>query len=73
MKLEDKTVAEVLTTIVLKADPNARGDAPSDPSLKLVWVVAAEPHDPAMQLVLVTTRAAAKRKGFPLPDVFKTK
>lgn len=67
------TVAEVLTTIVLKADPNARGKDPSDPGLKLVWVLAAEPSDPERLLVLVTTRAGAKKRGHKLPEVFESK
>jgi len=73
LKLKDKTVADVLTAIVLKGDPNSRGKGPGDPGLKLVWVVAADPSEPKRQIVLVTTRAGAKKRGEKLPPGFEAK
>lgn len=40
LKLNDKTVAEVLTAIVLEANPNSLVKDPSDPRQALVWVIA---------------------------------
>ena len=70
LKIEKGTVAEVLTAMVLKADPNSRGKGPSDPSLKLVWLVGADPENAERQVILITTRAGANKRGDKLPEIF---
>lgn len=68
LKLENHTVGEILTEIVVRANP-VRSDAPDDPAQKLVWV--ADPAASAFQqVILVTTRAAAERLGYRLPAPF---
>ena len=71
-KQENKTVAEVLTAMVMKANsPNVPD--PSLPGQKLIWVVAADPDKPQRQIVLITTRAAAERDKHQLPAPFQPK
>lgn len=72
-KQEDKTVAEVLTAVVRKANPDASAKAPSDAAQKLVWVVGPDPDDAKRNIVLITTRQAVEKKSYTLPDVFKLK
>jgi eukaryotic-like serine/threonine-protein kinase len=71
-KQEDKTVAEVLTAMVMKANTPNQTD-PSRPDQKLIWVVAPDPDKPARQIVLITTRAAAEREKYKLPAPFQPK
>ncbi|WP_254513449.1 hypothetical protein [Anatilimnocola floriformis] len=66
----DQTVAEILTALVLRENPIPKVK-PHDPDQKIVWVIAADPADPAKQIILITTRAAAKKRGDKLPEVFE--
>lgn len=64
------TIAEILTAIVVQA--NSR-KPPDDPDQKLIWVVAADPENPAKQMVLITTKAQAAKKKYNVPAVFQAK
>ena len=64
-KQENQTVADILTALVLKANP-IPGQAPSNKDQKLIWVVATDP-DSGKPAVLITTRAAAATKKYTLP------
>jgi hypothetical protein len=71
-KQENKTVAEVLTAMVMKANsPNVPD--PAQPGQKLIWVVAPDPDKPQRQIVLITTRTAAEREKYTLPAPFQPK
>ena len=70
LKLDQKSLAEVLTSIVVSANPDKNITGASDPNCKLIWVVAPDPDNPDQQAVLITTRAAAKIKSYQLPDPF---
>ncbi len=70
---KDKTVAEVLTAMVMKANPVTTVKAPNELDQKLIWVVGANPDNASQQVVLITTRAAAAQKKYALPDVFRPK
>ena len=70
LQLNQKSFAEILTSIVVSANPNKDITGPSDPNCKLIWVVAPDPENPDRQAVLITTRAAAKLKSYQLPDPF---
>ena len=70
LKLDQKSFAEVLTSIVVSANPDKNIAGPADPNCKLIWVVAADPDNPDQQAILITTRAAAKIKSYELPDPF---
>lgn len=67
---KEKTVAEILTALVLKANPNTAIKDPDDPRLKLIWTIAPDPDNPDREIVLITTRQAAKTRGDKIPVVF---
>jgi hypothetical protein len=68
---EQQTIAELLTGLVMQANPISTVEHPSDLDQKLVWVAAPDPAAPDERIVLVTTRQAAQREGWPLPAVFQ--
>ena len=71
--VEQKSVAETLTALLMKANPTAVSD-PASPEQKLVWVVNKGATGPdVFQGVLVTTRRAAEKKGYDLPSPFRPK
>lgn len=73
LRLEDATVAEILTALVVKGNPLPAGQATTDANQKLVWVVGADPENRERRVVLITTRAAAKARGAELPAPFVKK
>jgi eukaryotic-like serine/threonine-protein kinase len=72
-KQEDKTVAEILTALVMKANPVTTVKEPTETDQKLIWVVGPDPDNPSKQMILITTRTAAAKKKYKLPDVFVPK
>lgn len=70
LKLDQKSFAEILTSIVVSANPDKNISGPDDPACKLVWVVAADPDFPDQKAVLITTRGAAEEKAYQLPAPF---
>ena len=73
LKIDQQPLSAILTTIMTSANPDKSISGPADPNCKLVWVVAEDPDDPSQQAVLITTRAAAKEKGYSLPTPFVEK
>jgi len=65
---KDKTVAEILTAVVVTA--MATGEPITAPSQKMIWVVGPNPENASEQIILVTTRKAAAEKGYTVPKVF---
>jgi hypothetical protein len=70
---EGQTIADILTRMLMRANPITTVTDPSEPDQKLVWVVAADPDDPVKRVVLITTRDAAQREGYKLPAPFQAK
>jgi eukaryotic-like serine/threonine-protein kinase len=68
---QNKTVAEVLTALAVKANPSPV-QGPADADQVLVWVVGEDPDD-KKQKVIFTTRAGAAARGYKLPAVFEAK
>ena len=66
----DKSVAEILTALVLKANPITTVQAPSEPDQKLVWVIADDPSEAGKSMVLITTRQMVEKNKYKLPAVF---
>jgi hypothetical protein len=66
----DEPLAEVLTALVMKANPVTTVVSPSETDQKLLWVVHADPEDPTRQMVFITTRQVAQDK-YTLPAVFR--
>ena len=73
LKIDQQPLSAILTSIMTSANPNKSITGPADFNCKLVWVLAKDPDDPANQAILITTRAAAKEKGYSLPAPFVEK
>jgi len=69
---DDKSVAEVLTALVMKANPVTTVKEPHEKDQKLLWVVAPDPEEASNRIVLITTRQVAEQK-YTLPEVFREK
>jgi eukaryotic-like serine/threonine-protein kinase len=69
-KQDNQPVADILTALVMKANPITTVREPSEADQKLLWTVAADPDNASQQVVLITTRAAAAAKGYELPPQF---
>jgi hypothetical protein len=69
----DKPAAEILTDLVLRGDPSVGTKDSRDPELRLIWIVAANPDNAEKLAILITTRAAARKRGDKLPKVFHPK
>jgi hypothetical protein len=72
-KQEDKPFAEILTALVLKANPITTVKSPTEADQKLIWVIGPDPDDASKQIILITTRDAAAAKKYALPAVFVAK
>ena len=70
LDITDQTLADILTQVMVSANPNRDISGASDPQCKLVWVVTDDPESPGQDAVLITTRAAAAAKGYELPQAF---
>ena len=66
----DKTVAEILTALVMKENPITTVESPSEPDQKLLWVVGPDPAD-GKEAILITTRQVATEK-YDIPQEFRT-
>lgn len=73
LKYKDVPAAEVLTSLVMQANPAPVLGSPADPRQKLIWVVATDPADAKRSVVYLTTRAAAAKRGDLLPKAFEPK
>jgi hypothetical protein len=63
-----RTVAELLTYLVIRAHPAAGVTDPSDARHQLVWVPLPRTD---RQVILITTRRAAAANGYHIPTVFR--
>jgi hypothetical protein len=70
---KNETISEILTSIVMRANPITTVSAPSELEQKLIWVVGPDPSDAEKQILLITTRDAARREGYKLPAAFQPK
>ncbi|NIL96016.1 MAG: hypothetical protein GTO62_02465, partial [Planctomycetales bacterium] len=67
--IRDQPAESILTQIVLGANPTKVSD-PRDPALKLIYVVK-EKHQGGDDLIWITTRAQAARRGDTVPPQFQ--
>jgi eukaryotic-like serine/threonine-protein kinase len=72
-KQENQTVADILTALVLKANPVTTVKDPSEKDQKLVWAIGPDPDNPSKEAVLITTRTAAAAKKYMLGPPFVPK
>lgn len=71
-EISQKSLAEILTEIMFRANPDKDATGPDDPACKLVWVVAEETSGDGEPIVLITTRDAVAENGYTLPEAFQT-
>lgn len=69
--IEQKSVSEILTSIMIAANPSKDITGANDPMCKLIWVVGDDPEKPGQKAVLITTRTAAATKAYQLPPAFQ--
>lgn len=67
----DQTLDEVLTRLVVIANPDKASASPRDEKQKLLWVVGPNPDNPEQMAILITTRKAAVRDMLELPEPFR--
>ena len=68
---QDKTLAEILTAMMMKANPITTVTAPDQTDQKLIWVVAPDP-DTNEPSILITTRDGAAKRSLTIPKVFQS-
>jgi serine/threonine-protein kinase len=69
---QNKSAADILTAMVMKANPVTTVKEPTETDQKLVWLVGKDPDD-GKPSVLVTTRSSAEKRKDKLPAVFVPK
>jgi hypothetical protein len=67
----DQSLKDILTAMVMKANPITTVKSPNEPDQKLLWVVGPDPADPSKNIILITTRDSAAAKNYTLPEAFK--
>jgi len=67
----DTTLRNVLTDLLVEANPDRTAVGPGDPKQSLVWVIAGDPDRSSEQAILITTRQAATGR-YELPSEFRT-
>lgn len=73
LNMQQMSLAEILTSIMVSANPDKDITGAADPKCKLIWVVAEDPDKPGQKAILITTRAAAEANGYTLPQPFVPK
>jgi len=68
-----KTVAEILTALVMKANPVTTVKEPNEKDQKLLWVIQPDPDVAGRNMVLITTRQVSEKKKYNLPPPFQLK
>ena len=68
---QDQTLAEILTALVMKANPVTTVRSPSEPAQRLVWAIGTDPAAAPGQTIVITTRQVAE-KEYQLPAPFRT-
>ena len=70
-QMNDKSLAEILTEIMVRCNPDKNVTDAHDPNCKLVWALGPDPADPEKQAILITTRAGVSEKNLTLPKNFQ--
>lgn len=72
-ELMQQPLSEILTTIMVRANPDRTNSGPADENCKLVWVIEPRPEaEGGGERIAVTTRQAARQRGLTLPEAFRT-
>ena len=67
-RADDQQISQILTSLMVRANPVTTVTSPAENDQKLVWVIDSSAGSTT---ILVTTRAAAQLKGYHLPFVFQ--
>jgi serine/threonine protein kinase len=70
LNIRQKSLHDLLTEIMVSANPAKDIAGPADPRCKLVWAIADDPEQNGRSMIVITTRSAAKQKNYRLPEVF---
>jgi hypothetical protein len=70
-ELKDVSVAEILTEIVVRANPDKAATGPHDERCKLIWIISEDPDDATRKIIEITTRKAAENRKAELPEPFR--
>ena len=70
-QVTDESVADILTRLVMRANPVTTVQEPNEIDQKLVWATVENADPAAGQVILITTRSAAAEKGISLPSAFQ--
>ncbi|MDC0295365.1 protein kinase [bacterium] len=65
----EQSLRAVLTDLVVQANPDKSATGPSDIKQSLIWVIAES--DSGESEILITTRQAAERESYKLPEEFE--
>ncbi len=68
--VEAKPLSEMLTKLVMKANPIGTVKEPNELDQKLVWVITDDPEKAGQKMILVTTRNGVATDSLTLPKVF---
>lgn len=71
LNIQQLSLAEILTKIMVSANPTKEISGPADPRCKLVWAIADDPDKTGQKIIVITTRNAAQRKKYQLPSAFQ--
>ncbi len=68
---KNETIANLLTGLVMQANPVTTVKEPNEPDQKLVWTIGPADEEHPNPRVLITTRKASDTKGIKLPKIFR--
>jgi len=67
---ENLPLSQMLTKLVMKANPITTVKEPVEEDQKLVWIITDDPEKAGQKMILITTRKAVAKKNYTLPKVF---
>lgn len=70
MRWKDQSLSDVLNDVVRKANPATDAKDLADERQQLVWVIGPNPAQPKREVILITTRRAAKDRELELRPPF---
>ena len=71
LRRSGETISDLLTAIVMSANPVTTVKSPAEADQKLIWTIAPDPDVSSERIILITTRKAAESKNYPLPPAFR--
>ncbi len=69
-KMDNASVADILTALVMRGNPDPTVKSPHEPNQKLIWCIGEDPGRAGQKVVFITTRQGAAERKLVLPTVF---